>query len=247
MDASIIIGAIVGIIGIIVAFNYGRKSVRPHKELETWLLVDIYLKKRKNFKDVILKALEPAINLLETKNLLETFHFFTEPQISDEDLRISLRIRIKNKKQKEQVKDVLKQKLKSVQNFLIKETDFDRENYVGEQNSFGEKGWLIVQKLFEFGSRAAIFNLKGDAMNPPYGGKDFRPEKFVHCFLNQIGYTDVFCKPTNNQIICFETFFHFDRYFERMAKRERKTLEQAKDIIKKLLEQENGINYFNNY
>ena len=176
--------------------------------------------------------------------MLETFHFFTEPQIFSEDLRLSVRIRTKDKKQKEQIEEVLKQKLKKVQDLLFKETDFDREEYSGEQEKFGGDGWLITQKFFEFGSRVAIFYIKGNATIPPDGGEYFRPEHFVHYFLNQLGYTDVDTLK-DDLTIRYETFLHFDRYFERMAN-EGKTLEQAKDIIDKLLKQGNGIGYFKN-
>ena len=62
--------------------------------------------------------------------------------------------------------------------------------------------------------------------------------------METLGSTDVFYKSVNGQLICDETLFHFDRYLERMAVKERKTIEQAKDIIKKLLEQGYGVEYF---
>jgi hypothetical protein len=141
-------------------------------------------------------------------------------------------------------KELLKDNLEKVQTFLIRETDFDREEYNGECEKFGEKGWVIAQRVFEYGSRVSLFVLKDNATNPPNGGEEFRPEKFIHCFLNQLGSNDVFYKSVNGQCICDETLFHFDRYFERMAVKEEKTLEQAKDVIKKLLEQGYGAEYF---
>ncbi len=47
---------------------------------------------------------------------------------------------------------------------------------------FGEDGWEIAKKLFEYTSRAAVYIKTGKAHNL------FRETKFIHCLLNQCGY-----------------------------------------------------------
>lgn len=53
--------------------------------------------------------------------------------------------------------------------------------YEPEIDNFGE-GWPIAEKIFEYCSRAAIHIRIGKAINL------FRETKFIHCFLNQLGY-----------------------------------------------------------
>ncbi len=55
-------------------------------------------------------------------------------------------------------------------------------NYKDEIGNFGEDGWEITKKLFEYTCRAAVHIKTGRSQNL------FRETKFIHCFLNQCGY-----------------------------------------------------------
>jgi hypothetical protein len=69
-------------------------------------------------------------------------------------------------------------KINVLQGELIK---IDTE-YKDEVDSFGEDGWEIAKRLFEYTCRAAVHIKTGR------GEKLFRETKFIHCFLNQCGY-----------------------------------------------------------
>lgn len=64
------------------------------------------------------------------------------------------------------------------------------EDYQPEIDRFGDFGWHIIEKLFEYGSRAAIYiRNRDDSIGEGMGdrGNQFREGKIVHCFLNQLG------------------------------------------------------------
>lgn len=86
-------------------------------------------------------------------------------------------------------------------------------DYKDEIENFGEDGWQIAKKIFEYTSRAAVYIKEGKAKNL------FRERKFIHCFLNQCGYDSL-----------NESAFHSYAAWQMMVKhlREEKTGELKK-------------------
>lgn len=100
-----------------------------------------------------------------------TFHYFYE--------RGFLEVRIDSENIDEYI-DWIKKYFGDVVN-KIKVRDYE-----SEIRNYGEEGWKIAEKLFEYFAMAAIHIRLGK------GGKEnednlFRENKFFHCFLNQLG------------------------------------------------------------
>jgi len=130
-------------------------------------------------------------------------------------------------------------------------------DYHGEYSSFGEEGWKIAYKFFEYGSRIAL--LKKDTLRRLEATSDsearreilrfcraptendqealFHEAKFVHCFLNQMGYTRI------KDDVSLEAMFHLDSFFERMSAIGR-SLSQAQGLLRNRIEAGFGSWYF---
>lgn len=105
-----------------------------------------------------------------------TFHFFVE-DCNSIDGCIEIRI---DSKDTEEINSWIK-------NYFLLNDNQDVIKfleYEPEIDNFGE-GWSIAEKIFEYYSRAAIHIRTGKAINL------FRETKFIHCFLNQLGYDDL--------------------------------------------------------
>ena len=166
---------------------------------ETWVVVLIYPKKPQYDVNILLDFIKPTVEELENQDLLMTFHFFFEPEIH-------FRVRPKKDDQVSQIKSIIKNKLTKVQK-LVKKTDFSR--YTGEESDYGIEGWELTQKYFEHCCKISLlyFEVITGRKSPPspqYVGNQFNVGKFVHCLLNQMGFT-----------LKDEADFHSERSVER--------------------------------
>jgi len=166
---------------------------------ETWVVVLIYPKNPQLRFNVLLDFIRPTVEELEKQDLMITFHFFFEPEIH-------FRIRPKEENQVDQIEAIIKTNLSKIQG-LIEKADFSR--YTGEEPDYGIEGWQLAQKYFEYCCRISLLNLevatgRKSPPSPQYVGNQFNVGKFVHCFLNQMGFD-----------IKSEANFHHDRSIER--------------------------------
>lgn len=119
--------------------------------------------------------LEELFNSDITMYTYRTIHFFFEQGY--------LEIRI-DSDEVDSIIDWIKENLKiDLEKILV-------EDYFPEIDRFGG-GWPIIEKLFEYGSLAAIYiRNHGDKIGEGMGdiGNQFREGKIIHCFLNQLEY-----------------------------------------------------------
>ena len=126
---------------------------------------------------------------LERRKLVESFHFFYEPEVE-------LRVEVEEGRAEETVKAVNDCFQKRGGNTP------QQKPYAGEEQGYGERGWPIVKKFFEYSSRIALEKGQPDTHRDEHGM--FADHKLVHCYLNQQG-----------KSILDEAAFHQGRYWER--------------------------------
>jgi len=164
---------------------------------EVWLktIITLYLKYEKK-DDVLLKVIKPTIETLKRGNLIETFHFLFEP-----NWEIWFRVRLKNENNIEKIKQIIKENLKKMSD-IIKGSKFnDPADQKSFEKVFGEDGWKIVQKFFEYNSRISLAKIDETVKK----GEQFNDMALVHYFLNTLGYG-----------VIGEAYFHLDKSIERL-------------------------------
>jgi len=159
---------------------------------ETWLVTKIWFKER-NYEALLLNFVKPTVEELENAKFLETFHFFFEPSP-----HFLFRVRVKDEETRIKIRPTIEKNLENAKD-LIDKHNFD-ETYTGEHTEYGIEGWKLAQKFFEDCCRIAITRID----NTIQKGLEFNEGKFIHCFLNQLGFN-----------IPQEACFHFDRSVER--------------------------------
>ena len=125
---------------------------------------------------------------LDKRKLAESFHFFYEER------EVELRIEVEEGRAEEIVKAVDNCVRKMGGNAPQQGT------YEGEKKLYGERGWRIVRKFFEYSSRIALEKDQPDKYRDEQRG--FADHKLVHCYLNQQGMS-----------ILDEVAFHQTRYW----------------------------------
>jgi len=155
---------------------------------------------------VLLDAVKPAVEALEAKKLIQTFHFLFEL-----NFEILFRVRLAEGASMKDVKTIVEEKLDPIKELCVK-IDPD-EGYHGEGDptadwSFGTEGWPLAEKFLEYGSRVTLLMREvGMSRKPISAGRldsQFNIGKLVHCFLNQAGLSTI-----------GEAEFHIDRFVER--------------------------------
>ena len=172
---------------------------------------------------------KPVVEQLESSSLIQTFHFFFEAGY------ILLRVRLIEENQRNQVKSIIKDSIGLVE-IPIDKVEF-RDDYTGEHENYGSKGWDIASDLFEAGSRFSLqyhntMKMMAEGLEEdekeailkeyrlPIEGNTqakFDPDRFVRCFLNQWGLT-----------ILGEFDFHFKATWERLSLRLGQDLNQLR-------------------
>jgi hypothetical protein len=177
--------------------------------VEQWYASHVLMKSDTFHKDkdrVLMDAVKPAVEALEAKKLIQTFHFLFEP-----NFEILFRVRLADGAKLEDVKSLVDEKLESIRNLCNRIAP--DESYHGEGDptadwSFGTEGWTHAQKLLEYGSRAALLEREVETQRKPLTAgrldSQFNIGKMVHCFLNQHGLDTI-----------REAQFHNDRFCER--------------------------------
>jgi len=200
--------------------------------VEQWCVYNIFMKKEtyKERDRVLLDAVKPAIDELEAKELIQTFHFLFEP-----NFEILFRVRLSEGASTEDVKAIIEGKLQPI-NDLCNRIDPD-ETYHGEGDpsadwSFGTEGWVHTQKFLEYGSRVTLLmreiRMQRKSLSAGRIDSQFNTGKLVHCFLNQAGLN-----------VMGEADFHVDRFIERSLRAYGyfDALERLKNIEEKLSQQ----------
>lgn len=177
---------------------------------EIWIAKIIKLKERDDWNKVLLDFVKPTIETAENEKLLDTFHFFFEPELH-------FRIRPKKPGMVNRIEEIISENAERMKDMIeIKPTP-----YSGEQPNYGKEGWACAQKFFEIGSRFSLLKretlLKYKAELDPKKREeilkssnivgDFNESKFVHCFLNQVGYDSA-----------REALFHQERAVQNLIK-----------------------------
>jgi hypothetical protein len=206
---------------------------RDNREGLRWYVSHIFMKPE-TFKErdrVLLDAVKPAVEALEVRKLIQTFHFLFEP-----DYEILFRVRLSDGARMNDVKAIVDEKLEPIKDLCVKIAP--DEGYPGEGDptaswSFGTEGWPLTEKFLEYGSRVALLIREVSMRRKPLSAgrldSQFNIEKLVHCFLNQAGLSTI-----------GEADFHIDRFVERslMARGYYDALERLKKIEEKLTKQE---------
>lgn len=107
-------------------------------------------------------------------NHARTFHYFFE----NENYKNRLEIRIDSDYDKIQIKQWLRN---FFGNIGIEEIIFEEFKPETDLNQYGD-AWIVAEKFFEISSRTSIIIKNESPSNL------FRETKFIHCFLNQLGY-----------------------------------------------------------
>lgn len=158
------------------------------------------------YKQLFLNFVKPVIEGIEQKDNLDTFHFFFEPSP-----HFLLRIKPKDIILLD-IKNLARKNLVNIESFIEEKPDEKTfsSKYQGEIEQYGEDGWKIAKNIFEIGSRVAI------ALYTPQfkGGKEFTAGKFVHCFLNSLGYGAG--QRIEQLIITKEAQFYLSNFISRM-------------------------------
>ena len=154
-----------------------------------WIAKIIKLKERGDWNKILLDFVRPIIETAENEKLLDTFHFFFEPELH-------LRIRPKKPEMVDRIEEIISQNAERMKDMI----EIKSASYSGEQNNYGVKGWACAQKFFEFGSRFSLLKLetlskhaeaelekRKEILESCRLDKDFNESKLVHCFLNQTG------------------------------------------------------------
>ncbi len=122
------------------------------------------------------------IALISIQKSFRTFHFFFEKG------RLEIRIDGSTDSCIDLIKDYFKQKGMDEEN--IKKIIIN--DYIPEIKDYGNTGWNIIEKVFEYGALAAIYIRTGgfgeDKENRERDSCLFRETKLIHCFLNQLGF-----------------------------------------------------------
>lgn len=177
--------------------------------VEQWYVSHIFMKPE-NFQEerdrVLLDAVKPAVEALETKGLIQTFHFLFET-----NFEVLFRVRLSESASMKDVKAIIQEKLEPFKGLWAKIDP--EEGYHGEGDptadwSFGTEGWPLTEKFLEYGSRVTLLMREvGMRRRPISAGRldsQFNIGKLVHCFLNQAGLSTI-----------GEAEFHIDRFIER--------------------------------
>lgn len=157
-----------------------------------------------NTHEILLRGfIGPIIKELERRDLLETFHFFFEPNFL-------LRMKPKSTEITDQIHSTIEMYLPNAKD-MITPLRSSHGEYTGELEDYGEDGWTITKKVFELGSRMAI------ALADPNSkkGRKFSAGKLLHCFLNSLGYS-IFFKRLNDRVVTREALHHLDEFIGRM-------------------------------
>jgi len=207
--------------------------------MEEWIEVELKLRSSFDYKcyeRLLLDFIGPIIEELEENNELESFHFFFEPE-----MRLLLRIQLKESNLRDKVKDIVKKHLPTIGDFTYQKTDEELfRDYEGESKDFGEDGWKIAKKVFECGSRMAIAKFNSKFRK----GKKFQEGKLLHCFLNSLGYSTF--GPEKG--ITLEALFHLGQFIGRMLILSNKQMldqeaeEKIRDIFERTLNNWKGKN-----
>ena len=202
--------------------------------VEQWHVSHIFMKRDTFHKErdrVLVEAVKPAVEALEAKKLIQTFHFLFEP-----NHEILFRVRLADGAKLEDIISLVKEKLEPIRS-LCNKIDHD-EGYYGEGDptadwSFGTEGWIQTQKFLEYGSRATLLMREVKMQRKPLTAgrldSQFNMGKLIHCLLNQHGLD------ANG-----EAQFHIDRFCERtlMGWGYFDILDRVKKIEEKLAQKE---------
>jgi len=203
--------------------------------LETRVFVDT-----DRMNDVLMSFVKPLVDMSDRESLFESFHFFEE----NDRPHILFRVLAEKDKIAGRIRPAIIDRLREMGLADVSRIS-DICDYHGEQSSFGDEGWKIAQRFFEYGSRVSL--LKKDTLGrlrdtsdsqarrqilrscmvPSKDSKEgqFHEDKFVHCFLNQMGYTRIV------DDVFLEAMFHLERFFERMAS-VGKSLNEAQELLR---------------
>jgi hypothetical protein len=202
--------------------------------VEQWYVSHIFMKPETFQKErdrVLLDAVKPAVEALEAKKLIQTFHFLFES-----NFEVLFRVRLSEGASMKDVKAIIDEKLEPIKGLCAKVDP--EEGYHGEGDptadwSFGTEGWLLEQKLLEYGSRVTLLRREvGVGRKPISAGRldsQFNIGKLVHCFLNQAGLNTI-----------EEAEFHIHAFVERSLRAHGyyDALERLKKVEEKLAQQE---------
>jgi len=215
--------------------------------LETRIFVDI-----DRMNDVLMSFVRPLVDMFDREGLIESFHFFEE----NNSPHLLFRVLAEENKIVERIRPAIMQRLREL-GLVGMSRMSDICDYHGEHSSFGDKGWKIAYRFFEYGSRISL--LKKDTLERLHATSDsralreilrlcmvpsensqegqFHENKFVHCFLNQMGLTRVV------DGVFLEAMFHLERFFERMAA-VGKSLNEAQELLKERVDRGFGSQFF---
>jgi hypothetical protein len=204
--------------------------------VEQWFVSHIFMKPEAFQKErdrVLLDAVKPAVEALEAKKLIQTFHFLFEL-----NYEILFRVRLSEGASMKDVKAIIDEKLEPIKGLCVK-IDPD-EAYHGEGDpdptadwSFGTEGWPLAEKFLEYGSRVTLLKREVSTRRKPINAgrldSRFNIGTLVHCFLNQAGLGTI-----------EEAEFHIHGFIERSLRAHGyyDALDRLKKVEEKLAQQE---------
>jgi hypothetical protein len=154
---------------------------------EHWVEVNIEPKQCDKVEEIVKGPVRAILERVKETKI--SWHYLYEPSVR-------LRVRFKDAESKAKSKLILEEELNgSAWKDMIAEYAFGGhgeagKEYSGEQETYGDKGWEIMQRFLETGSEIGLYVLEKGVEKPV----EFYASRFSHCLLDQLGYLKNFKK-----------------------------------------------------
>lgn len=156
---------------------------------EIWLEAKVHFKNPLEWENKLKIALDfvkPTLEELWKREAIRFFHYFFEPE---------LRLRLSSEKNSlEEIKAVIKEKLKRIQDDLLCSIEFN--SYQGEFDSFfkhtgNRMAWYVGRDFFMENSGTALHLLDILDKKTLFEPTNWMFSRFLHSFCNQLGFSNV--------------------------------------------------------
>jgi hypothetical protein len=184
--------------------------------MEYWVEENITPNRPGDMDKILSQHIRHMVNVLKSRKLVVTWHFFRESNNwrGNGNIIPHIRFRIRTHQRKtklQDLRDYLTIELDRLQS-IGEISDHYRGNhgnpnqeYQGEGNNFNEvgpnpEGWKVTQKWLEAGSEIALNLIRARLTGVRYGQR-FIPEDLLHFIANQNGYYNVMNRTTRQFLI----------------------------------------------
>ena len=190
---------------------------------ENWLEAIVYFKNPsiwENKRRVALRFIKPTLEELWYQKEIMFFYYFFKPE---------LHLRLCSEKDNfEKIKAVVKRRLKSIQDYLLRPVEFAKhrgEFEISFKNTGSEEAWYVVRDFLMENSGTALHFLEILDKETIFDPTNWMFNRFLHSFCNELGFSDL-----EEGKILFE-YSVFRAVMEACKKRDKK---EARKILDEL-------------